>query len=135
MATPEYIEKAVAATLMADADVVALVGVDEEDKAKVYPLIIPQGTKLPAIVYQRIYSSPWYTLRGYTSEDVLLQINCFALSFQGAKETALAVRSAMAGTPLNAVLRNEIDLHEEGAEAYCVSAEYQVQQKGGFCHG
>lgn len=129
MAEPVYIEKAVAAALKASADVAAICA------GRIYPSKIPQGTKLPAVVYQRTYSSPDYTLCGYGSEAVVLMINSFALTFDEAKKLALAVRSTMAPAPLNSILRNEVDLYEEGAGAHCISAEYLVQQYGGYCYG
>ena len=129
MAAPLYIEKAIAAALKASPEVSAVCA------GRVYPLKIPQGTKLPAVVYQRTYSSPDYTLQGYSSEGVVLMLNSFALTYEAAKELALAVRSVLAGAPVNAILRNEIDLHEESADVFCISAEYLCQQTGGYCHG
>ncbi len=129
MAAPVYIEKAVVAALKGSSDVSAIC------EGKVYPLKIPQGVKLPAVVYQRIYTNPDYSLRGYTSEGVALLINSFAMSFDEAKQLALAVRGVLAASPLNAILQNERDLHEENADVFCVSAEYFCQQIGGFCHG
>lgn len=129
MAAPVYIEKAIAAALKASPEVSAACA------GRVYPLKIPQGTVLPAVVYQRTYSDPAYTLSGYTSEGVVLMLNSFALTYEEAKVLALAVRSALAAAPLNAILRNETDLHEEQSDVFCVSAEYLCQQTGGYCHG
>ena len=129
MIAPLYIEKAIAVALKASPEVSATCA------GRVYPLKIPQGTKLPAVVYQRTYSSPDYTLQGYSSEGVVLMLNSFALTYEAAKELALAVRSVLAGAPINAILRNEIDLHEENADVFCISAEYLCQQTGGYCHG
>lgn len=129
MIAPLYIEKAIAVALKASPEVSAACA------GRVYPLKIPQGTKLPAVVYQRTYSSPDYTLQGYSSEGVVLMLNSFALTYEAAKELALAVRSVLAGAPINAILRNEIDLHEENADVFCISAEYLCQQTGGYCHG
>lgn len=129
MAAPVYIEKAVAARLKAAPDVTAICA------GRVYPLVIPQGTKLPAVVYQRTYSSPDHTLQGYASESVTLMVNCFAMTFEQAKALALAVRAAMAAAPLNAILWDENDFINTDSEARCVSAEYLVQQAGGYCYG
>ena len=129
MAAPLYIEKAIAAALKASPEVSAVCA------GRVYPLKIPQGTMLPAVVYQRTYSSPDYTLQGYSSEGVVLMLNSFALTYEAAKELALAVRSVLAGAPINAILRNELDLHEESADVFCISAEYLCQHTGGYCHG
>lgn len=129
MAAPLYIEKAVAAALKSSPDVKAICA------GRVFPLKIPQGTKLPAIVYQRIHSSPDHTLAGYASEGVTLMVNCFAMTYGQAKELALAVRSALAAAPLNAVFDGDQDLLNENGDVFCVNAEYICQQTGGYCHG
>lgn len=125
---PDYIEKIIAAALKASPEVrLACNG-------RIYPLKMPQGTKLPAAVYQRIYTGPDHTLQGYGSEGVVIRINSFALTYEAAKKLAMAVRMVMAGAPVGAILQDETDLHEETADVFCVSAEYFCQQKGGFCH-
>lgn len=128
MAEPVYIESAVAAALKASAQVAAICA------GKVYPLKIPQGKKLPCVVYQRSYTAPDNTFQGYTSEEVVLMLNSFALTYAEAKALALAVRSCMANQPINARLRGEQDLYNNDADVYCVSAEYVCQQSGGYCY-
>ncbi|MDL2280152.1 DUF3168 domain-containing protein [Desulfovibrio sp. OttesenSCG-928-G11] len=129
MAAPVYIEEAVLAALEA-APKVSDICAD-----RIYPLELTQGTKLPAVVVQRIHSSPDHTLSGYTSESVTLMLNCFALDYWQAKELALAVREALAVAPLNAVFDGDRDLLNESGDVFCVSAEYRCQQTGGYCHG
>lgn len=129
MTAPVYIEEAVLAALEAAPEVAAICA------DHIYPLELTQGTELPAVVVQRIYSSPDHTLSGYTSESVTLMVNCFALDYWQAKELALAVRSALAATPLNAVFDGDQDLLNETGDVFCVSAEYLCQQTGGYCHG
>lgn len=126
MASPAYIEKLVVAMLKGDAEVHKICA------GRIYPLKIPQGTRLPAVVYQRFYSNPDYHLRGYDSEAVSLMVNSFCLTYEKTKELALAVRSVMAKAPINAILENEIDLYEDGADAFCINAQFLVQQSGGF---
>lgn len=127
MAAPVLIENAVVAALKVSPEVKRIC------KGQVYPLKIPQGVKLPAIVYQRTYSSPDYTLRGYTSESAVVMVNCFAMKYEQAKDLALAVREALAAAPLNAIFNGDMDLINE--DVFCVSAEYTCQQTGGYCHG
>lgn len=129
MAAPEYIETSVAAALKASSDVSAICS------GHVYPLKIPQGTVLPAVVYQRTYSAPHNTLQGYTSETVTLTVNCFSLTYAEAKALAIAVRKAMSLEPLNAIFDSERDLMNETGDVYCISAEYRCQQTGGYCYG
>ena len=129
MTTPVYIEQAVAAALSTSPEVMSLA----DDR--VYPLKMPQGAMLPAVVYRRAETSPAYTLRGYSSELVTLALSSFAQTYAEAKELALAVRSVMTTAPLNAILLNESDLDDEEVEVPCVVAEYLCQQSGGHYHG
>lgn len=124
---PKYIEQRIIAALKAAPEVSALCC------GRVFPLRIPQGVKLPAVVVQRTYSSPDYTLAGYSSESAVLMVNSFSLIWEKAKELALAVRGAMAAE--KAILRNETDVHEHNNDAFCISAEYVCQQSGGFDYG
>lgn len=123
------IERAVAAALTASPEVAALVS------GRVYPLKLPQGAVLPAITYQRTYSSPEYTLQGYGSESVTLTLNSFGPAYEEAKELAMAVRGVMTVAPFKAMVRKEVDLTDETIEDPCVSTEYLVQQRGGQYHG
>ena len=127
-AQPVFIERAVEAALKSSAAVRALCA------GRVYPLVIPKGTKLPAVVYQRMRGKPDSTLAGYSSEGVDIMVNCFALQFDAAKELALAVRGAMAAPPLKAVFNGDRDLLNEKGDVFCTNAEYTVQQSGGYCH-
>lgn len=129
MATPVYIEQAVAAALKASPEVGALA----DDR--VYPLHLPQGATLPAIVYQRIESTPNNTLRGYGSESVTLALHSYAQAYEQAKELALAARGVMAAAPLLAMAMKEADAYDEKVELPRVSVEYLVQQSGGHDHG
>lgn len=129
MAGPEYIEMTVAKALQSAATIKTICN------GRIYAVKIPQGTTLPVIVYQRIYSDPEHTLTGYPAERVVLMVNSFALKHDVAKKLAMAVRRVMAAAPVNAMLRNETDLYNDGSGAFCVSAEYLCYQHGGFCYG
>ncbi len=129
MATPVYIEQAVAAALKASAEVGALAA------DRVYPLKLPQGATLPAIVYQRVESTPDNTLQGYGSESVTLALRSYAQVYEQAKELALAARGVMAAEPFRAMAMKEADVYDEKIELPCVSTEYLVQQSGGYDHG
>lgn len=128
MAAPVYIEKAVAQALIASPVVKAVCG------GKVFPLKIPQGTKLPCVVYQRGHTGPDSTIQGYASEGVTLVINSFALTYEEAKRLALAVRECMAAAPINAIFRGERDIYNNDADVFGVTAEYACQQTGGYCY-
>ena len=129
MAAPELIEKVVVTALKSSPDVKAICA------GRVFPLKIPQGAKLPAIVYQRVHSSPDHTLAGYTSEGVTIMVNCFAMKYEAAKDLSLIARSALAAAPLHAVFNGDKDLLNEDGNVFCVSANFICQQTGGYCHG
>ena len=129
MGEPEYIEKVVAKALKASPAINALCG------KRVFAVKIPQGTKFPIVVYQRIYSEPEHTLLGYSAERVVLMVNSFALDHATAKELSLTVRRVLVAHPIKAILRNETDLYNDGSGAFCISAEYLCYQQGGFCYG
>lgn len=76
-------------TLREDAGLSALVG------NKVFALVIPQGTKLPCITFQRIGGRPANTLSGHSGlEEIDLQIDVWARDYDEAKAIAKAVRAA-----------------------------------------
>ena len=129
MKKPEYIEQAIARALKESPDVSVICD------GRIFPIKIPQNTVLPTAIYQRIHSSPDHTLLGYSSEAVTVIVNSFSVSYIEAKDLALAIRGAMAAAPVNGILQNEIDLHEDDSDVYCISAEYLCQQSGGYCHG
>lgn len=126
-----YVEEAVQTALAGHSAVIAACG------GRVYPLQIPQGKLLPAVVYQRVTTSPDTTLQGYQSESVTVMVNSFALKFSDAKALAKAVRAAMAGAPLKAEFLSERDIINDsnGTSVFCVSAEFKCQQHGGYCYG
>ena len=118
-----YIEQAVADALIASAEVGALV------EGRVYPLEPPQGATLPAVAYQRIETSPNYTLQGYGSESVTLALSSFAADYALMKELALAVRKVLTAAPFMATVRQEADVYGEEVEFPHVRTEYLMQQK------
>ena len=76
-------------TLREDAGLSALVG------NKVFALVIPQGTKLPCITFQRIGGMPANTLSGHSGlEEIDLQIDVWARDYDEAKAIAKAVLAA-----------------------------------------
>lgn len=127
MSGPVWIEQTVEAVLRGNDDLFAIVA------GRVYPLKIPQGTILPCVVFQRLYSSPEMTLLGYSSENVIMMVNSFGLSYGQAKTVAMAVRKALAAPPLQAIFRTDQDLYDDSSKTYCVTAEYLCTQSGGFC--
>lgn len=110
-------------TLREDAGLSALVG------NKVFALVIPQGTKLPCITFQRIGGMPANTLSGHSGlEEIDLQINVWARDYDEAKAIAKAVRFAMppSGPQFGAHLIEDQDLYEDGTNYFRVNMEFKV---------
>ncbi len=85
-------EIAVKTHLAANPAVSALVG------TRIYPLALPQNVTYPAIRYQLIDTPRIYTKDGYSGDSrPRLQIDCWALTYLGAKQLAATVRTAMEG--------------------------------------
>ncbi len=110
-------------TLREDAGLSVLVG------SKVFALVIPQGTKLPCITFQRIGGMPANTLSGHSGlEEIDLHIDVWARDYDEAKAVAKAVRAAMppSGPWFSAHLIEDQDLYEDGTNYFRVSMEYTV---------
>ena len=113
-------EQALRTALVGNAGVSALVG------SKVYALTIPQGVALPCITYQRVSGAPQNTLEGHSgAEAVLIQLDCWAVTFSAAKGLAKAVRSAMAAAPFKNTLDEDRDDHDPDTTYYRVSADFR----------
>lgn len=109
--------------LREDAGLSALVG------NKVFALVIPQGTKLPCITFQRIGGMPANTLSGHSGlEEIDLQIDVWARDYDEAKAIAKAVRAAMppSGPRFSAHLIEDQDLYEDGTNYFRVNMEFKV---------
>ena len=110
-------------TLSANAGLVSLVG------KKIYALLIPPGTGLPCVTFQRIGGRPVNTLSGASGlEEISLQIDAWGKSYGQAKAVAKAVRAAMPpnGDVFGAHLIEDQDLYEDGTNYFRVSMEYTV---------
>ena len=113
------IEEALVSKVLANATVAATVG------TRAYPLVVPEGATLPAIVYQRISG-----VREHTHDQVgdlarpRFQFGSMALSYAAAKGLANAIRAALdnfAGTHLGVRIdaiqvQNEIDVYNESTD-------------------
>ena len=123
MASAVDFETVLLRMLQEDAGLSALVG------NKVFALVIPQGTKLPCITFQRIGGMPANTLSGHSGlEEIDLQIDVWARDYDEAKAIAKAVRSAMppSGPRFSAHLIEDQDLYEDGTNYFRVNMEFKV---------
>lgn len=116
-------EKALLRTLREDAGLYALVG------NKVFALLVPPGTTLPCVSFQRLGGRPANTLAGASGlEEIDLLIDAWARDYHEAKAIARAVRAAMPanGPRFGAHLIEDQDLYEDGTNYFRVSMEYKV---------
>jgi len=123
MASAVDFETVLLRMLQEDAGLSALVG------NKVFALVIPQGTKLPCITFQRIGGMPANTLSGHSGlEEIDLQIDVWARDYDEAKAIAKAVRAAMppSGPRFSAHLIEDQDLYEDGTNYFRVNMEFKV---------
>lgn len=109
--------------LLDDADLAALVG------KKVFALVIPQGTKLPCVSFQRISGEPANCLDGHSGlENITLQMDAWGRTYAEAKQVAKAIRAAMPATGeiFGARLTMDQDLHDEETKCFRVSMDYEI---------
>lgn len=112
--------------LLADTGIAAIVG------NKVFALVIPEGTVLPCLSFQRLSGQPANTLSGHSGlEAISVQIDAWGKTYTEAKELAKAVRAAMPaqGAVWGAHLMEDQDFFEDGTNLrnyYRVSMEYLV---------
>ncbi len=86
------IETALRALLIGNGGVAALVS------ARVYPVILPQAPTYPAITFQVIAGNSDYAMQGPTHlGDKLVQIDCFARTYDGVLALRDAVMTALSG--------------------------------------
>lgn len=123
MASAVDFEAVLLRTLQDDPGLSELVG------NKVFALVIPQGTKLPCITFQRLGGMPANTLSGHSGlEGIDLRIDVWARRYGEAKAVAKAVRAAMPanGAAFGAHLIEDEDLYEDGTNYFRVGMEYKV---------
>jgi hypothetical protein len=66
--------------------------------SRIYPNIVPQKAPMPAITYQQISGPRLHDMQGAVGlAKARYQINCWAVSYAGAKELAEAVRLTLDG--------------------------------------
>lgn len=106
--------------LSADANVEALVN------TRIFPVVMPQGSVLPAITYHETANSPVNTLAGKTGlENPTFAINSWATSHKTANTLSKAVSSAMDGVrTFRALLINEIDVYDPEIDVFAKAQTY-----------
>lgn len=122
-------EQVIYTALANSAAIGALVG-GTGANARVYPLLMPQGSSLPAVTYFRVSTDRIATasLSGHNARvNARVQIDCWADTYANSKSLASAVKSVMlSATTFTALSVSERDLYEPDTEVYRVSADFSV---------
>lgn len=86
------IEETLRLWITREATVTALVG------QRVYPLVVPEGASLPAIVYRRISTERVYSHDGFSGlAKPRFQFSCVSTHYSEARAVANALRSLLNG--------------------------------------
>ena len=98
---------------------------------RVFPVRVPQGQAMPAVVYQLISQIPQQYIGNQRSYDLArVQISIFADSYPALAPLAAAVRLALDGYRqadiISVVLDIETDHFEDGADRYHRSQDYRL---------
>ena len=97
---------------------------------RVYPLVIPENSTMPAISYLRIASTPENTLDGgATIDQIRIQVDTYAKTYAEAKTVSASVRSAMESASFKGTLQTDQDLYEPEVKLYRVIQDYYVWKR------
>jgi hypothetical protein len=120
------IEEAVLDVLDDDEGVQDIVG------DRVYAMVRPQGDPLPALVWQRISTSPVTSLAGDSGVDeVRIQFSCYAETLLAARELAAALRAAICGaSELKATTVLLFDDQDPDTRNFRVVVDFSLWQRG-----
>jgi hypothetical protein len=119
------IEEDIVASLNADPAFAAVVG------DRLYPLQRPQNDIIPAVVYQRVATTPVNSLSGFSRLDsVRIQFSCFAKTVSEAKDLAEILRSAIdADAALKGTCVYEADEIDADTRNFRVFIDYNFWQR------
>ena len=98
---------------------------------RVFPVRVPQGQLMPAVVYQLISQTPQQYILNQRSYDVArVQLSIFADSYAQLTPVAAAVRQVLDGYRqddiISVVLDIETDHFEDGADRFHRSQDYRL---------
>ena len=124
-------EKAIYNILINNTDVFAITG------NRIYPLVIPQGIKKPAITYQSISDAPSDDKSGTSRLDVIkTDIDMWGLNhliLMDLKEKARTALDGFDGTnsgyTINIIFEDERDLFDNDSERFHIVQTYSIRLK------
>ncbi len=97
---------------------------------RVYPLVIPEKSVMPAITYLRIAYTPENTLDGgATIDQIRIQVDTYANTYAESKTLANSVRSVMESASFKGTLQSDQDLFEPDVKLYRVTQDYYVWKR------
>jgi hypothetical protein len=98
---------------------------------RVFPEHVPEGAAFPSLSYSRVSGYRVNTLTGYAGEEnPRIQIDCWATSYDAAKDLSTAVHSAMEAAPnFKALLISDMDLSEQDIGLYRISMDFSCWSK------
>lgn len=92
---------------------------------RVFPMVRPQESGVPAVTYQRVSNVPTTSLAGDSGLDsVRVQIDAWASTYANAKALAAQVRSALLGAAFKALMVSDFDDYETETQTYRVSMDF-----------
>jgi hypothetical protein len=97
----------------------------------VFPEFVPEAAAFPALSFSRVSGFRVNTLSGYANhENPRIQIDCWATSYEAAKDLSTAVHAAMEVAPnFKAILINDMDLSEQELGLYRISMDFSCWNK------
>ena len=115
------LETAVYAALVANATV------NRKCNTRIYPIVMPQGVKFPAITYQRISGGKVNTLDGYSGlANPHMVINSWATNYDTAKELSKDIHVTMNAATFKTILATELDAYDSDLGLFAVSQDFSV---------
>lgn len=103
---------------------------DHLASGRVYPLVMPEKSVMPAIVFLRIASTPENTLNGgATIDQIRFQVDTYANTYAEAKSVSASVRTAMESASFKGTLQTDQDLFEPDVKLYRVTQDYYVWKR------
>jgi len=130
------IGKSIYSLLNANAALVALVGNDASGGLKCYPMIAPQETEMPFLIYETVSNNPTPTKDGASKVDKLnIQITAFDNDYDNLYAIIEKVRSVLdnyRGTNLTNVINHIVfdgrqDAYDTSGNLFVVSDTYNIR--------
>lgn len=100
--------------------------------ARVFPKVLPPKTRLPALTFERVSGNYDADLEGVTgTANPRIQVSCWAMGYEQAKDLAKAVRTAMnaatdAANGFTALTLSDGDLYEDAQHYHCVWVDFST---------